>query len=186
MNPLFTSEKIHLRPFLHGDLAAVTAYLNHDELVGRRYLPHGFPDALPLAESQIDGVLKKWGEKERGLALAVVHTASDTFIGHVDCSWHWDPHAPDLSIVIGPEHQRQGYGSAALAMMLAFFFRETVAHNVAGWVSDWNEAGRAFAAAHGFTESGAMRRAGIRNGAYVDLQLVDILRPEWQAQQGGN
>jgi RimJ/RimL family protein N-acetyltransferase len=70
-------------------------------------------------------------------------------------------------------------------LLLHYLFENTPAHNVSGWLADWNQAARGFAQKHGFRESGRSRREGIRQGAYYDGILVNILRPEWEAGQEG-
>jgi RimJ/RimL family protein N-acetyltransferase len=72
-----------------------------------------------------------------------------------------------------------------LRLVLTFLFEHTPAHTVDGGFPDWAESARQFATKHGFKESGAIRRDGIRNGAYFDTIIVDMLRPEWKAMQGG-
>lgn len=184
-NPLFTGEHIYLRPFQPDDLPTLRETLNHAQLVGRRYLPWGFPDELPLSEKQIEQIYDKWLEKEKGICMGVVPKESEAVVGYLDCSWGWDTHSPNLSVVIHPEEQRQGYGGEALGLMLRYLFEHTPAHNISTWVADWNDDGRGFAAKNGYRESGAIRRAGIRGGIYYTTVLVDILRPEWEARRGG-
>jgi RimJ/RimL family protein N-acetyltransferase len=181
---IFEDEAVVLRPFEPDDVAALGAYLNHPDLAGRRYIPWGFPDMAPLSQQKVQGIVQKWGEEEKGLCLAVVRAESHELVGHAECNWDWDPHAPSLSVVIAPAHQRHGYGSEVLRLLLRYLFEYTPAHNVTCWISDWNQEGRQFAARHGFQESARMRRAGIREGRYYDLVVADLLRPEWQ-QRGG-
>ena len=61
----FQTEQIKLRPFEPQDAAAVRAYLNHPKLSGRRYVPHGFPEEVPLSLNQVEAIIKKWGEEQR-------------------------------------------------------------------------------------------------------------------------
>jgi ribosomal-protein-alanine N-acetyltransferase len=185
ISPTFSSMLVELRPLTADDLPTIAAYLNHPELTGRRYTPWGFPNEVPLSPKQVEGILSKWGEKEKGFVLGIVDQEKGALIGHVESSWGWDPYNPDVSIVIAPPHQRQGLGSETLRLVLTFLFEHTPAHNVAGGFPDWAESARQFAAKHGFKESGTIRRDGIRNRAYFDTIIVDLLRPEWKAMQGG-
>ena len=184
---VFEGEMIRLRPFEPADIPALGAYLNHPTLAGRRYLPWRFPEREPLSHKQVEGVYQKWIEEEEGLRLAVVHRESGDLLGHARCDWEWDPHCPDVAVVTAPTQQRQGYGSEALGLLLRYLFENTVAHNVACWIDDWNEPGLRFAARHGFQQNGRMRRAGVRQGRYYDVIIADMLRPEWLARgEGGN
>jgi RimJ/RimL family protein N-acetyltransferase len=179
----FQTEKIELRPFESGDSQALQAYLNHPELSGRRYLPREFPDGIPLSSKQVEALIKQWGEGNNEAHLAIILSENGELIGHADIEWGWDPHSPWISVVIAPPYQHQGYGSQALRQILSYLFESTIAHNVSGWMADWDQAARAFASKHGFQESGRSRREGIRKGKYYDSVLVDILRPEWVAKQ---
>ena len=182
---LFQTERIFLRPFEPADLPALQAYLNHPELAGRRYIPWSFPEDLPLSAKQAEGIYNKWCEGENVSHLAVISQDKQEIIGHTELDWGWDPHCPFVAVLIAPSHQRQGYGSEVLRLLLRHLFENTPAHNVHSWMADWNQAARRFAQEHGFRESGRSRHEGLRQGKYFDAVLVDILRPEWQASQGG-
>jgi RimJ/RimL family protein N-acetyltransferase len=180
----FRSDDISLRPFSVDDAPALETYLNHPDLEGRRNIPWSFPEYAPLSLQQIEGVIDKWGKAENGLHLAVIQRESGELIGHAECDWDWDPHNPSVSVVIDPGRQRQGFGSQALQLLLRYLFAFTPAHNTAAWIAAWNAPALAFAVHHGFRKAGRMRRAGIRHGAYYDVVVLDILRPEWQAKGG--
>lgn len=182
---LFQTERTYLRPFEPADLSALQTYLNHPELAGRRYIPWGFSEDLPLSAKQVEGIYNKWCEGENEFHLAVVSQDKQEVIGHTELDWGWDPHCPFVAVLIAPSHQRQGYGSEVLSLLMRHLFENTPAHNVHSWMADWNQAARRFAKEHGFLESGCSRHEGLRQGKYFDAILVDILRPEWQASQGG-
>jgi RimJ/RimL family protein N-acetyltransferase len=177
----FQGNRITLRPFEPEDAAALGTYLNDPELVGQRELPWGFPDLAPLTRQQIQGILQRWAEQEKGLPLAVVRREDGKLLGHGEAGWQWDVHSPSVAVVIAPEHQRQGYGSEALKLLMRYLFDTTIAHSVGSWIADWNAPALAFVQHHGFHVSGRMRRAGIRESRYFDLVIHDILRPEWKA-----
>lgn len=182
----FEGRLIRLRAFEPGDTPAVEAYLNHPALLGRRYVPWSFSDTAPLSGQQVTAIVQKWAETEKGLVLAVVQQATGQVVGHAEGEWDWDPHNPSVSVVIDPAHQRQGLGSEALALLLRHLFDYTPANTVTCWLADWNQEGQRFAARHGFHDSGRMRRAGLRQGAYFDLVVMDLLRREWQAGQAAS
>jgi RimJ/RimL family protein N-acetyltransferase len=181
----FSTERLEFKPFAEDHLPALQSCLNHPELAGRRFLPRGFSEELPLSKTQVENLLKKWGEKQDGFVYAVILQENQELIGYVQADWGWDPISPGISIVISPEQQRCGYGSEALNLMLHYLYSYTVAHNVSGWMGDWNQPARAFATKHGFHEVGHEHYSGVRDGAYYGYITVDILRPEWQALKGG-
>ena len=181
---IFRNKNIFLRAFEPDDVSVLHAYLNHPALTGRRYIPWSISNDLPLSRAQAEAILEKWAKAEKQFHLAVVARDMEKVIGHANCDWGWDPHCPHISLVLAPDYHRQGYGSEALNVLLSYLFEHTQAHNVGGGMNDWNQAARAFAQEHGFSESGTMRRAGLRNGEFSDWIGVDILRPEWQAVKG--
>ena len=185
ITPTFSSVLVELRPFKSDDLPALSAYLNHPDLTGKRYIPWDFPNDVPLSEQQVEGVLKKWGEKKKGFVLAVVLQESGSLIGHAEADWGWDPHSPGVSLAIAPPHQRQGYGSDVVKIILEYLFMHTPAHNISNWIAGWNKPAINFAIKNGFQECGEVRRDGIRNGEYFNSVVVDILRPEWKKKSGG-
>jgi RimJ/RimL family protein N-acetyltransferase len=182
---LFSTPLLEFKPFTKDHLPALHSYLNLPELTGRRYLPRGFSEDLPLSIEQVEGILKKWGEKENGFAYAVIHQENQEVIGHVEADWGWDALSPGISLVIAPGYQRGGYGSVALDLVLNYLYQNTVAHNVSGWMAEWNIPARKFAAKHGFQEAGLEHYGGVRAGEYYGEVTVDLLRPEWLARKGG-
>jgi RimJ/RimL family protein N-acetyltransferase len=180
---IFQTENLALRPFEADDVGALQTYLNHPQLSGRRYLPDGFSDDIPLSRKQVEALLDKWGQAKDEAHLAIILTERQELVGHAEMEWEWDPHAPWISVVISPTSQRRGYGTEVIGLLLKHLFENTVAHNISSWMADWNQAAREFAKSLGFQESGRFRREGFHQGQYYDGILVDILRPEWAAAQ---
>jgi RimJ/RimL family protein N-acetyltransferase len=198
MATAFQGDKVTLRPFEPDDAQALREYLNHPDLTGRRCIPWGISETLPLSEQQVQGVLDRWASEDRGTVLAVEAqvrkrsyglsgeaTGVASLVGHAEMNWGWDVHTPSVSVCIAPDQQRRGYGSNALQLLLRYLFDYTPAHNVGCWVAEWNEPALAFLRHHGFHVGGRLRRAGIHQGRCFDLITTDFLRPEWKAQQGG-
>jgi RimJ/RimL family protein N-acetyltransferase len=179
----FQNKILELRPFEAEDVEALQVVLNHPELSGSRYIPHGFPEEIPLSTKQVEAIINKWGEAKMEAHFAIVLSENQELIGHAEMEWEWDPRTPWVAVVIAPPFQRRGFGSKVLQILLRYLFMSTVAHNVSGWMADWNRAARAFAEMHGLQDVGRSRREGIREGAFYDGILVDMLRPEWQAAQ---
>lgn len=182
----FQGEMIALRPFEPDDAPELKAYLDHPDLIGCRYIPWAYPDMTPLSQGQIAGIIQKWAEAEKSLPLAVVRLDTGELVGHAECDWGWDPHQPSVHVVIAPAQQRQGYGSEALGLLLHYLFDYTPAHCVTCWIAGWNQPGLEFIKHCGFQVSGRMRRAGVREGEYLDVVITDLLRPEWQELGGGH
>jgi RimJ/RimL family protein N-acetyltransferase len=134
---------------------------------------------------QVEGIMKSWAESQKQFHLAVALRESEEVIGHANVNWRWDAHCPDIDVVIAPEHQHRGYGGEVLELLLSYLFGYTQAHSVGSGMASWNQGALKFALVHGFQQTGAMRRVGLHQGKYFDWIAVDILRPEWQTQRGG-
>ncbi len=180
---IFTAERVLLRPLTADDQPAALRYLNHPSLAGRRYLPWGFPGDLPLSQFQIKAIFKKTEEKKKGFTYAIALQEDGAVIGHASADWHWDALSPDVSLVIAPPLQQQGYGTEVLDLLLTYLFEETVANNVSGWMPDWNQPARSFAEKHGFQEAGQEQLVGIHKGKFYNDVVVDMLRAEWLASR---
>jgi RimJ/RimL family protein N-acetyltransferase len=176
---------VTLRAFEPDDVPALADYLNHPALSGRRYIPWEFDDTLPLPRKKVESIYERWSGDEKALHLAVVFRETGVLVGHTNCDWGWDAFCPRLAVVIAPECQRKGLGSEVARLMLAYLFENSPAHVVTAGFASWNDPARGFAHRLGLMENGAFRRVGIRNGAYVDWVVADILRREWAAHRGG-
>jgi RimJ/RimL family protein N-acetyltransferase len=176
----YENENIRFRPFKNEDLPVLEKYLNDPKLLGRRNVPWGMPEDQPLTTKQIEEILKKWSEKKKGLIFAIEKKIDQTLIGHIDCSWNWDPLHAGISVTIAPSYQRQSFGTQALQLMIDYFFNNLPALSINCWIAAWNTAGIEFAKKIGFFSCGRMRRAGIRNGKYYDYLIFDMLKEEWR------
>ena len=180
----FASERLSLRALEAEDVDALQAHLNDPALIGRRCIPWRMRDIAPLSRRQIEEIIESWAQEKKAFTLGIEMRDSGKLVGHAGCSWGWDTHCPGISVVVAAAHQRNGIGSEVLHLLLTYLFENTPAHNVNGWAASWNEAGLAFARKHGFTESGRIPRGGIRDDAYYEEVMVDILKREWMAAGG--
>lgn len=178
--PVFETDKILLRPFNPEDAPALYEYLSHPELAGRRYIPWKFEGILPLPQQDAAEIIKAWYENKTSFSYAVILKEGDALIGHVRADWGWDAHTPGLSAVISPPHQRKGYGTQACKLVLNYLFDFTVAHNVSNGIVEWNQSALAFARHLGFTHVGVRRSSDFHGGRFYDVQVYDILKPEWK------
>lgn len=176
---MFSGPRVRLRAFETSDGPCLHHLLNEPELLGRRYLDE---DRDPLALEQVADLLSKWIKSDRELHLAI--TDGETLLGFGLMDHGWEPLAPFVSVVIDPAHQRRGYGTEALDLLLRHLFGTGPALAAETWVDDWNVAGLAFANKNGFLEAGRSRREGIHDGMYFDAVGLDLTRAEWEASRG--
>lgn len=175
----FSDDRVALRPVTAADSERIAGYFDHPEMLGLRQVE---TDPLaPIGPGAVAAIVDDWVAGTAGLALVVSPAGSDEIVGHLRCDWGWDAMNPWLGVAIASEHRRNGYGSAAADLLLAWLFDQTVAHSVQAWTPSWNDAGVAFLSAMGFAPAGAIRRAWLRDGAWHDDLAFDLLRSEWEA-----
>jgi RimJ/RimL family protein N-acetyltransferase len=180
----FTGTRLRLRAWEPDDVSALHEYITHPALIGRRRLPWGFPPEAPLTRAQAAAAIEKWSQTENGLALAICRLEDGALIGHARCDWNWEPLAPYADLAIAPAQWRQGFGAEAAGVLMRYLFTRTPAHAIVCDAAGWDAPARAFAASLGFTETGGMRRIGLKDGRPYDLVFCNILRDEWLARAG--
>ncbi len=177
---LFHGDLITLRAFEPNDVEALYGYLNQPDLADRRYVPDRFAVQFPLSRAEVQAIYEEWIGVERGRAFAVVLKGTGALVGHAEIEWGWDPRTPSLSVVIATGHRRHGCGAEAARILTRYLFEHTPAHLVQAGFASFNEQARGFAKTLGFTEDGALRRVGLRDGQPFDWVVVTLLRREWQ------
>ncbi len=101
-------------------------------------------------------------------------------VGHVAIEADWDHDtSAELGIVIDPAHHRRGYAKRAVAMALAFAFRETDTHRVWAGVLGSNLPALRFFRVVGFAEEGRAREVRLEGEQWIDYVHFSMLRREW-------
>jgi RimJ/RimL family protein N-acetyltransferase len=91
----------------------------------------------------------------------------------------------EWGIFIGrPEEWGKSYGREVARTMLRYGFHTLNLHRIYLRVNADNEGGIKAYRAAGFKDEGVFRQHIYREGEYVDMRLMGILRDEWEAQAG--
>ena len=85
-------------------------------------------------------------------------------------------------LAIRREHQRHGYASEAIRLVLRYFFRELRYQKVTVDVYDFNEASIKLHEKLGFQHEGRVRRMVFTDGSYHDSLIFGMTREEFEAQ----
>ena len=127
------------------------------EIMGRADDPHQLD--LTICSLDDDGVLGR------------------VYIGSIDR--HYD--SMDITrIYIGDVSKRGlGLGEDALLAVLSFGFNELGLERITLDYATGNEKAHRLYLKHGFKDEGCMRHGGKKNGSYIDLNLMSILREEY-------
>jgi RimJ/RimL family protein N-acetyltransferase len=84
----------------------------------------------------------------------------------------------EIGIVLLPEARGHGYGTLAQRALVRYLFAHTPVNRIEAWTDFDNIAEQRSLEQAGFTREGVRRGAGWRAGAWRDVVLYGILRPE--------
>lgn len=116
-----------------------------------------------------------------------IETLNGQFVGTInthDC----DPRVGtfEYGIVIDRQHQRHGYATEAVQLVLTYFFKELRYQKVSVIVYDFNVESLALHEKLGFQHEGRLRRMGFSNGRYFDYILLGLTKEEFEERQQTN
>jgi RimJ/RimL family protein N-acetyltransferase len=103
------------------------------------------------------------------------------------CSVRPEAHEPrrgDLGLLVTLPHQRQGHGTRAIGLALAYAFGRLSWEKCEAGVFVGNDASRAAFVRNGFVLEGTRRKAVLKRGVLRDEWLLGLTREEWQARRG--
>ncbi len=176
-------ERIRLRAVESDDLPRFVEWLNDPEVTA------GLLFTLPLASWDE----KRWFEnlancpiEERPLALdAGQPDGSWAHIGNVGLHQiEWTNRAAEFGIFIGDKsYWNNGYGTEATRLVLKHGFETLNLNRIYLYVFETNPGAVRTYEKAGFTHEGQLRQSIYRNGRYIDVFLMSILRSEWDARK---
>jgi diamine N-acetyltransferase len=165
--------RVRLRAVERADLPTFVQWFN-DPLIQRRL---GRVEPLSLAEEE------RWFEalqrSKTDLVYAIV--VGDDLVGN--CGLHridWRHRGAQLGIVIGDDAYRgQGLGGDAVRTLVEHAFTNLGLHRIDLEVLSDNEPAVRCYVRLGFVDEGVRREARYIDGAFRDLIMMRLLRPEW-------
>ena len=112
----------------------------------------------------------------------IIEDAAGTVVGSIS-THHCDARAGTFSygVNVAAEHQRRGYASEAIRLVIKYYFEELRYQKVTVGVFSHNAASIALHERLGFTREGTLRRMGFTRGAHFDLRYYGLTREEWSA-----
>lgn len=135
----------------------------------------------PMAERDLEDWLE-WHRKRTDEVLwAIVSTSTGRCLGHVGL-YKIDPiaRAADLGIMIGAkEAWGKGIGRAAVLHSIRYGFQAMNLNRISLTVLATNERAVRLYTRIGFALEGTLRQAQYRDGAYVDVLAMGLLRQEF-------
>lgn len=178
---------VRLRAHAPSDLDACTRWINDVEVT--RTLAVRYPMPVRAEEQWLERISTG---ADAFHARADVHFAIETLEGRYigNCGIHrveWESRSADVGIMIGEKDcWNSGYGTDAMRTMLRFAFREMNLHRIQLDVYDHNARAIASYGKCGFVEEGRRRQAAYREGRYLDVIVMGVLRDDFESIERGS
>lgn len=173
-------ERIMLREYRPEDLVPIRRWVNDPEIVG--YLSDIFlyPHTLESTEDYLRAMMDPKSDT-RGFVIA--DAATELYIGQINLdAIDWKNRVGRIGILLGSaEWFGRGIGTEAMRLLVAFAFLEMNLHRLELEVYDFNERALRSYRSCGFREEGRLRQRQYKNGRYVDVIQMGLLRSEWEA-----
>jgi len=180
---MIIAERVRLRAVEREDIPRFVEWLNDQEVIA------GLLIKLPMStwdETHWFENLASRPAEERPLAVdARLPDGSWKHIGNVGLQQiEWTNRVAEFGIFIGDKtFWNHGYGSEATRLTLKHGFETLNLNRIYLYVFETNpRAIRAYEKC-GFVHEGKLRQSVYRNGRYIDILLMSILRSEWDAQK---
>lgn len=175
---------LELRELARGDLAVINAWRTDRATVaclgapfryiGREVDEAWFDSYMRGRSNCVRCVVVDADEPEAPLGLATL--ASINWV-HRTCTFH---------IQVSPEARGRGVGGFALEGMLRHAFRDLGLNRVELDVLETNARARRMYEKAGFEVEGTRRQAAFKDGAYVDMVQMSLLRKEFEVRSGAS
>ncbi len=178
--PRLQGSRIMLREYQRDDLPWIRQWVNNPSIVCHLSDIFLYPHAQESTEAYLDGILEGSSDS-RGFVIA--DRSTEAYIGQVNLdSIDWKNRVGRIGIVIGSlEHMGLGYGTEAMKLLTAFAFNEMNLNRLELDVYDFNERAIRCYLSCGFQQEGRLRERQYKNGRYVDVIQMGILKSDWKA-----
>lgn len=178
--PTLRGELVLLRPLDPSDIEEYTELLSDAE---SRRLTGTHAD---FTHEQLLSWLGSVGQRDDRVDMAIVPHAHGRLVGEVVLNQiDADNRCASLRIAIGGAHVGHGYGSEAIALMLAHAFDTLRLHRVELSVYDFNPRAQHVYEKLGFRREGLRRDTLLWEGAYHSSIEMAILEGEHRARRDG-
>jgi len=176
---MIQGEKVRLRALQEEDTEDCWRWFNNWEMV--RNLESRYPLSR-LAEREIIASMMKPQANDKVFA---VETLDGLYIGNVGLHRiSWEDRRATFGIFIGEKaYWGKGYGTDATRAIVRFAFDEMNLNRVELQVLDDNERGIRCYEKVGFVREGVQRQYRYREGRYVGMVVMSILREEYEARR---
>lgn len=178
-------ERIRFRAVEKSDLPTFVRWLNDPEVKQGIMIYH------PFSQAEEDNwfermIARPADERVIGIEVRIPSAEGDEeswiligTLGFTDINWR--VHASEFGIMIGEKsYWNQGYGTEAVRLLVRYGFDTLNLNRISLRVFENNRRAIRVYEKAGFVHEGRMRQAEYRDGKYLDVLLMSILREEFQ------
>ena len=178
--PIIRGERTFLRAGERSDIASFVHWLSDGETTS--FLSMRAPMSVAMEEKWFDGMVERQGKDQFHFVICLLEDGRP--IGTLSLfAIDWTNGNAGIGISIGAkELWGQGLGTDAMNALVDFGFGMLRLERLWLEVYDFNKRARRSYDKSGFTLEGVERHAVFKNGRYVDVELMSMLRDEWAAQ----
>lgn len=177
-------DRIRLRAVTRSDLPQFIEWLNDPEV--RAGLLMHLPLSIEDEEAWFENMIKS-PAAQHPMVIEVRSGEGWKMIG--DCGFHlidWRIRSAELGIFIGEKsYWGQGYGTEVMRLLLKHGFNTLNLNRIALEVFETNPRAIRTYEKVGFVHEGRRRQDMFKDGRYIDVLLMSVLRSEWQDDETG-
>lgn len=178
-SPIIRGERIYLRASERSDIPDFVRWLNDSETAS--YLSMRAPMSIAMEERWFEQMLAAQGKDSYHFVICLLE--NDRSIGSLGLFELDNVNgSAGIGISIGEKDLwGHGLGTDAMLALLDFGFGQLRLERLWLDVYDFNERARRSYEKCGFALEGTKRHAIFKLGRFIDVQLMSILRSEWEA-----
>lgn len=175
--PTLETERLLLRPFTADDRSAVQTILGN-QIVTRTLLDIPYPFTTEDADFWIRAG-QAGVQMDMLFPFAMTRRADHLLIGCIDIELQPEHRRGDIAYWLTPAHWRQGYTTEAARRIIRFGFEELGLNRVYAQCLRTNVASARVMQKAGLRYEALLRQSTIKDGAFVDIEVYGILRPDF-------
>src|SRR5215831_9147539 len=172
-------ERVMLRRFRPADVAEFVAYRSCAEVA--RFQSWDAPYPRDEGERAVRQMMQEHPDTAwEWFQFAVALRATGQLIG--DCAampQASDPRQCEIGFTIAPDHQRRGYATEAVRLLVGYLFTGRGKHRITAYCDARNAASAALLERLGMRREGHLRESSWAKGEWTDDLLYALLRDEW-------
>lgn len=180
---MLIGNNVRLRELRKEDLEKVNKMGNEVEVMLN--LTTRVPSPMPVQteEQWFEEYVKEGGVEFIEFAIEKLDGTIIGKCGTVNIDWK-NAYATIWIFIGNQENRGKGYGTEALSLLVEFIFEEMNMNRVELYVFDFNKRAVTSYSKVGFVSEGILRNELFRNGKYNDVQVMSILKREYDAAKG--